>query len=82
MFGTDTHTSKPEEPCEPRPIRTTSIDQVLNRTDFPQPGSQEAYHKSYFWWMNPENTITLEDIAELYQYQYGENFAYHTPSEK
>jgi len=32
--------------------------------------------------MNPENTVILEEIAELYQYQYSENFTYNTPSEK
>jgi len=80
MFGRDTRTPKPKKPFEPRPLRTISINEVLTPT--PELGTQEPYHQSYFWWINPENTITLEDITALYQYQYGEDFAYHTPSER
>jgi len=78
MFGRDTHTPKPKKPFEPRPLRTISIDEVLTPT--PELGTLEPYHQSYFWWINPENTITLEEITALYQYQYGEEFIYHTPS--
>jgi len=80
MFGRNTHTPKPTKPFEPRPLRTISIEEVL--TPIPELGTQEPYHESYFWWINPENTVTLEDITSLYQYQYGENFTYHTPTEK
>jgi len=80
MFGGDTHTPKPKKPFEPTPLRTISIDEVL--TPLPELGTQEAYYKSYLWWTNPENTVTLVDIDALYRYQYGENFAYHTPTEK
>jgi len=80
MFGRDTHTPKPKKPFEPRPLRTISTDEVL--TPIPELGPQEPYYESYFWWINPENTITLEEITALYQHQYGENFIYHTPSTK
>ena len=69
MFGRDTHTPKPKRPFEPRPLRTISIDEVLTPT--PELGTQEPYHESYFWWINPDYSVTLEDIATLYQYQYG-----------
>ena len=80
MFGRDSHTPKPTKPFEPRPLRTIGIQEVL--TPIPELGTQEPYYESYFWWINTENTITLKDIAALYQHQYGEDFAYHTPSEK
>jgi len=80
MFGRNTYTPKPTKPFEPRPLRTISIEDVL--TPIPELGIQEPYDEPYFWWINPENTITFEDITALYQYQYGEDFAYHTPSEK
>jgi len=57
-----------------------SIDEVLTPT--PELGTQAPYHESFFWWINPENTVTLEDITSLYQYQYGKDFIYTTPSEK
>jgi len=77
MFGRDSHTPKP---FEPRPLTTVSIDEVL--TPIPEVGRQEPYDESYIWWINPENTVSLEDIAALYQYQYGKEFTYLTPSEK
>ena len=80
MFGRDTHTPKPQKPVEPRASRTISIAEALTPT--PQLGTREPYYESYFWWIHPENTVTLEDITAPYQYQYGENFAYHTLSEK
>jgi len=80
MFGTVTHTPKATKPLEPRPTKTISIQEVL--TPIPELGTPEPYHESYFWWINPENTVTLEDITALYQYHYGENFTYLTPSEK
>jgi len=81
MFGRDTQTPQPKEkPFEPRPVRTVSINEVL--TLIPELGTQEPYHESYFWWINPENTVTLEDITALYQYQYDKDFIYHTHSEK
>jgi len=61
-------------------VRTTSIDQVFNPIDVPELGSQELYHESYFLWLNPERTVTLEDFTALYRYQYGENFTFKTPS--
>jgi len=61
-------------------LRTISIDEVL--TPIPELGNQEPYHESYFWWINPENLVTLEDITALYQYQYGKNFIYKTRAEK
>ena len=80
MFGRDTRTPNPKKPFEPRPLRTISINEVL--TPIPELGTQEPYNESYFWWINPENTVTLEDISALYQYQYGKDFIYKTPSEK
>jgi len=80
MFGRDTNTPKLKKPFEPRPLRTISIDEVL--TPIPALGTQESSQEFYFWWINPENTVTIEDIAALYHYQYGENFTYETPSEK
>jgi len=80
MFGKDTHTPKPKKPFKLRPLRTISIDEVL--TPIPEVGTREPYYESYFWWINPENTITLEDLTSLYKYQYSENFTYKTPSEK
>jgi len=80
MFARDTHTPKPTIPFEQRPLRTTSIEEVL--TPIPELGTQDPDHKNYFWWINPENTVTLEDIAALYQYQYGKEFIYYPPSEK
>jgi len=80
MFGRDTQTPKPNKPFEPRATRTISTEEVL--TLIPELRTQEPYNESYFWWINPENTITLEDIAALYRYKYGKDFIYHTPSEK
>jgi len=81
MFGRDTHTPKPKnKPFEPRPLRTISIDEVL--TPIPELGTREPYYESYFWWINPENTMTREDLTAVYQYQYRENLTYKTPSEK
>jgi len=80
MFGKDTQTRKPKKPFEPRPTRTTSIEEVL--TPIPELGTQEPYNQSYFWWIKPENTVTVEDIAALYQYQYGKDCIYHTPSKQ
>jgi len=80
MFGRNTHTHKRKKTFEPRPLRTISIDKVL--TPRPELGTQEPYYESYFWWINPENTITLDDLTALYQYQYGEKFTYKTPWEK
>jgi len=80
MLGRETHTPKPKKPFEPRPLRSISINEVL--TPIPELWTKEPYHESYFWWRNSENTVTLEDIAALYQYQYVKNFISHTPSEK
>jgi len=80
MFGRDTQTPKAKKAFEPRPTRTTSIEEVLS--PLRELGTQEPYNESYFRWINPENTVTLEDIAALYQYQYGKQFTYHRPLEK
>jgi len=79
MFGRDTHTPKPKKPFEPTPLRTIAIHEVL--TPIPELGTQEPYNESYIWWIKPENTVTLEDLAALYQYQYGQDFIYSTPAE-
>jgi len=79
MFGRHTQTPKDKKPLEPRPTRTTSIEEVL--IPIPELGTQNPYNHSYFCWINPENTVTLEDIATLYQYQYGKEFPYHIPAE-
>jgi len=63
-------------------LRIASIHQVRNPSTIPEPGTQEPYHESYFWWIKPENTVIREDIAALYQYQYGEDFTYITLSEE
>jgi len=67
MFGRDTHTpkTKKEKPFEPRPVRTITINEVL--TPIPELGTSEPYHESYFRWINPENTVTLDDITALYR---------------
>jgi len=57
------------------------MDLVLRFTEIPERGTQEAYLESYFWWINPEKTVTIEDIAVLYKYEHGENFTYNTPAE-
>ena len=80
MFRRDTHTPRPKQPLKPRPLRTISIEEVL--TPIPELGTQEPYHESYFRWINPENSVTLEDIAALHQYQYGKEITYHIRSEK
>jgi len=82
MFRRDTHSPKPQKPFEPRPFNTTAIDEVLNARYISKIGTHEPYQESYFWWINPESTIPLEDIAALYQYQDGPNFTRHTPSQK
>jgi len=82
MFGRDPYTPKPETLFEPRLLSTTSINQVLPATIIGEKRTQELYHESYFWWMNLANSITIEDIAAVYRCPYGENFTYHTPSEK
>jgi len=78
MFGRDTNTPKSNTLFEPTPLRTTSIDQTLSSTEELNEGTLEPYHKSYFYWINPQGVVTLEDIAELSRYQYGEHFTYHT----
>jgi len=65
MFGTDTYTPKPNTLFEPRPLRTISMAQIIPPTVTKELGTQEPYHKSYFWWINPENTVTPEDITAL-----------------
>ena len=82
MFGKDTHTPETKSLCEPRPLRTTSIAQTLSATEALDEGTLEPYHGSYFYWINPENIITLQAIAALYAFEYGESFVYNTPSEK
>jgi len=81
MFGRDTHSPKTnkQKPFVPTPLRTITIDEVL--TPIPKLGTQEPYYESYLWWKNPENTVTLGDIAALYEHQYGEHVTYKTPSE-
>jgi len=82
MLGINTCTPKPDTLFETRPLRTTSIDQVLSSTEELELRRLEPYHESSFWLLSPENTVTTEDIAPLYRYKYGQNFTYHTPSEK
>jgi len=82
MFGRDTYTPKPDTPFEPRPLRFTSIDKVILPSIILENGTEEPYHETDFWWTNRENTFTIEDIAALYQFQYGENLTYHTSSER
>jgi len=82
IFGRDTYCPKPETLFEPRPLRTTSIDQVRSYAEIPERGIQEPYDEFYFLWINPENTSTIADIAALVRYQYSEDFSNHTPSER
>jgi len=82
MFGRDTDTAKPNTLFQRRPLRTISIAQIITPTVTKDLGTEEPYHESYFRWINPENTVTVEDLTALYRYQNGENFTYHTPSEK
>ena len=68
---------------EPRQVQTYSIFELLVPvTPISEHGTELPYHESYHFWVNPENTITLEDIADLYQYQLGEDFKYTTRSEE
>jgi len=80
MFGRDTSTPKPGTLFQLRLLRITSIDQVHSSTEIPELGTEEPYHERYVWCINPENTITIEDIAALYRYKSGEDFTYHTSS--
>jgi len=66
MVGRDAYTPKSETLFEPRPLRTISIEEAL--TPIPELGTQEPYYESYFWWINPESTVTSKDIAAQYEY--------------
>ena len=66
---------------EPRPVRTYTIDETLPIAPIPERGTENPYYESYWFWINPENRITHEDITALYQYQLGEDFDHPTRSE-
>jgi len=82
MFGTDTDTPKTNTLFETRPLRTIPIAQIMPPNVTKELGTEEPYHESYFWWINPENAVTHEEITPLYRYQYSENLTYHTPCEQ
>jgi len=63
-------------------LRTTSIDQVITSTAIGEKGTLEPCPEDGFWWINPENMVTIEDIAALDRYQYSENFIYHNPARR
>jgi len=46
MFGRDTKAHKPETLFKPRPLRTTTIDQVHSSTEIPELGIQGTYHEA------------------------------------
>jgi len=82
MFGRDTYTPKPETLFELRPLRTTSIDEVLNWTEIPQLVTEEPNKETYWFWKNPENLITTEDRAALYWQWEGEDFTHSEPEKE
>ena len=66
---------------EPRPVRTHSIAELLPIVPIPEKGTEEPYHESWWYWTNPDNTITHTDIVALRHYLYGEEFEYPIASE-
>ena len=75
--------SKRYDYLEPRLVRTNSILELLvPTTPISEDGTELPYHESYYFWTNPEITLTLEDIATLYRYQLGEDFNYSPHSEE
>ena len=74
--------SKCYDYLDPRPVRTNSILELLvPATPISEDETKLLYHESYYFWTNPEITVTLEDIANLYRYQFGEDFNYSPHSE-
>jgi len=82
MFGRDTHTPKPENLLEPRPLRRTSIAQIYFPDFIRELGTEKPYHESYSCWTNPESIMTTKDLEELYQHWEGEGFRYYEPEEE
>jgi len=81
MFHQDTNTLKPETLFEPRPLRTTSIHQVLSSTEISELGTAESYHKTYGFWTNPDNINTTKGQSALYRNWEAEDFVYYEPEE-
>ena len=82
MVPKTTYSSNHYEYVEPRPVRVDSILEILGPvTPISEDGTELLYHETYPFWVNPENVVTLEDIADLYRYQSGEDFNYTTRSE-
>jgi len=81
MFHQDTNTLKPETLFEPRPLRTTSIHQVLSSTQISELGTAESYHKTYGFWTNPDNINTTKGQSALYRNWEAEDFVYYEPEE-
>jgi len=61
MFCRDTHTPKTKKnPFEPRPLKTTAIDQVLNPSNISKIGTQDPFYKFYFLLINAETPSYLK----------------------
>ena len=67
---------------EPRLVWTDTILELLVPvTPISENGTDLPYQAPYSFWIDPETTIILEDIADLYRCQLGEDFNYTTRSE-
>ena len=67
---------------EPRPIQTHSLLEILIPvTPISERGTELPYHESYTFWTNPESIVTYEDIVQLRQHLYGEEFQYPIASQ-
>lgn len=74
--------SKRYDYLKPRPVRIPCIYEILvTVTPISEDGTELLYPESYPFWVNPGNTVTLEDIADLYRYQLGKEFTYTTRNE-
>jgi len=81
MFGRDSHTPKPENLSEPRPLRMTSIAKVYFPGFIRELGTEKLYYQTFSFWTNPESIINTKDLAALYQHWEGEGFCYDKPEE-
>jgi len=81
VFGKENLTPKQDSLIEPRPLQTVAVVQVWAPEDTEERVTEKPHDKSYFMWINQENTSTREAIAALYRYQYRQSFVYLIPSE-
>jgi hypothetical protein len=81
MFGKNPSIPNPDSIFDPRRQREIpSIFQICPPLQIR--GTYEPYYEIYAFWTNPENILTVEDIAAYYCYRYGADFEYYTPSEE